>query len=165
MLYFSGRATDMRFTDTFIVMMLRSLLGKSLCDAPRILHYHLKSKTYCVITSTAKPLKSYYKFNGEDKVSTKIFYFFFFLSFPEYFINTYLSNSLEAIQKINNDKCIFYQLGIYGRGASRKISLSVSRTVFHCTVFSSFMGNCSKHKNRTGPMETCHMLKECVSGL
>lgn len=59
----------------------------------------------------------------------------------------------------------FYQLGIYRRGTSRKISFSVSRTIFHCIIFSSFMGNYSQYKNRAGPMGTCHMFKECVSGL
>ncbi|KAG5324675.1 CPSF1 factor, partial [Acromyrmex heyeri] len=34
---------------------------------PHFVTYHLESKTYCVITSTAEPLKSYYRFNGEDK--------------------------------------------------------------------------------------------------
>lgn len=36
---------------------------------PHFVTYHLESKTYCVITSTAEPLKSYYRFNGEDKVN------------------------------------------------------------------------------------------------
>lgn len=44
---------------------------------PHFVTYHLESKTYCVITSTAEPLKSYYRFNGEDKVLIKIFYLFF----------------------------------------------------------------------------------------
>lgn len=35
---------------------------------PHFVTYHLESKTYCVITSIAEPLKSYYRFNGEDKV-------------------------------------------------------------------------------------------------
>lgn len=50
---------------------------------PHFVTYHLESKTYCVITSTAEPLKSYYRFNGEDKVLTKIYYLF---NFPEYLL-------------------------------------------------------------------------------
>lgn len=38
---------------------------------PHFVTYHLESKTYCVITSTAEPLKSYYRFNGEDKEFTE----------------------------------------------------------------------------------------------
>ncbi|XP_046618438.1 cleavage and polyadenylation specificity factor subunit 1 [Neodiprion virginianus] len=38
---------------------------------PHFVTYHLESKTYCVITSIAEPLKSYYKFNGEDKEYTE----------------------------------------------------------------------------------------------
>lgn len=128
---------------------------------PHFVTYHLESKTYCVITSTAEPLKSYYRFNGEDKV-LKIFYLF---QFSRISVNIYLSNSLEAILKINFGKCVFCPLGIYGRGACRKISLSVSRTIFHCTIFSSFMGNYSQYKNRAGSMGTRYLLKECVSGL
>lgn len=41
---------------------------------PHFVTYHLESKTYCVITSTAEPLKSYYRFNGEDKVRVKVLY-------------------------------------------------------------------------------------------
>lgn len=33
--------------------------------------YHLESKTYCVVTSVSDVLKSYYKFNGEDKEFTE----------------------------------------------------------------------------------------------
>lgn len=40
---------------------------------PHFVTYHLESKTYCVITSIAEPLKSYYKFNGEDKVPRRTF--------------------------------------------------------------------------------------------
>lgn len=45
---------------------------------PHFVTYHLESKTYCVITSAAEPLKSYYRFNGEDKVFMNLFYFFQF---------------------------------------------------------------------------------------
>ncbi|XP_015609072.1 cleavage and polyadenylation specificity factor subunit 1 [Cephus cinctus] len=38
---------------------------------PHFVTYHVESKTYCVITSTAEPLKSYYRFNGEDKEYTE----------------------------------------------------------------------------------------------
>ncbi|RLU24961.1 hypothetical protein DMN91_003052 [Ooceraea biroi] len=38
---------------------------------PHFVTYHLESKTYCVITSIAEPLKSYYRFNGEDKEFTE----------------------------------------------------------------------------------------------
>ncbi|XP_016844737.1 cleavage and polyadenylation specificity factor subunit 1 [Nasonia vitripennis] len=38
---------------------------------PHFVTYHLESKTYCVVTSTAEPLKSYYRFNGEDKEFTE----------------------------------------------------------------------------------------------
>ncbi|XP_051173959.1 cleavage and polyadenylation specificity factor subunit 1 [Leptopilina boulardi] len=38
---------------------------------PHFVTYHLESKTYCVITSTGEPLKSYYRFNGEDKEFTE----------------------------------------------------------------------------------------------
>ncbi|XP_012280373.1 cleavage and polyadenylation specificity factor subunit 1 isoform X2 [Orussus abietinus] len=38
---------------------------------PHFVTYHLESKTYCVITSIAEPLKSYYRFNGEDKEYTE----------------------------------------------------------------------------------------------
>lgn len=55
---------------------------------PHFVTYHLESKTYCVITSTAEPLKSYYRFNGEDKVLIKIFSFLIF----RIFIDIYLSN-------------------------------------------------------------------------
>ncbi|CAB0028580.1 unnamed protein product [Trichogramma brassicae] len=38
---------------------------------PHFVTYHLESKTYCVVTSVAEPLNSYYKFNGEDKEFTE----------------------------------------------------------------------------------------------
>ncbi|XP_043282051.1 cleavage and polyadenylation specificity factor subunit 1 isoform X2 [Venturia canescens] len=38
---------------------------------PHFVTYHVETKTYCVITSTAEPLKSYYRFNGEDKEFTE----------------------------------------------------------------------------------------------
>ncbi|XP_020283303.1 cleavage and polyadenylation specificity factor subunit 1 [Pseudomyrmex gracilis] len=38
---------------------------------PHFVTYHLESKTYCVITSMSEPLKSYYRFNGEDKEFTE----------------------------------------------------------------------------------------------
>ncbi|KAJ8681514.1 hypothetical protein QAD02_017306 [Eretmocerus hayati] len=38
---------------------------------PHFVTYHLESKTYCVVTSISEPLKSYYKFNGEDKEFTE----------------------------------------------------------------------------------------------
>ncbi|KAK0170083.1 hypothetical protein PV328_010688 [Microctonus aethiopoides] len=38
---------------------------------PHFVTYHVESKTYCVITSTSEPLKSYYRFNGEDKEFTE----------------------------------------------------------------------------------------------
>ncbi|XP_026677670.1 cleavage and polyadenylation specificity factor subunit 1 [Diaphorina citri] len=34
---------------------------------PHFLAYHLETKTYCIVTSTAEPSTDYYKFNGEDK--------------------------------------------------------------------------------------------------
>ncbi|KAK9877151.1 hypothetical protein WA026_016894 [Henosepilachna vigintioctopunctata] len=34
---------------------------------PHFVTYHLESKTYCLVTSTAEPSNRYYKFNGEDK--------------------------------------------------------------------------------------------------
>uniref|UniRef100_A0A1B6G369 Cleavage and polyadenylation specificity factor subunit 1 n=3 Tax=Proconiini TaxID=565685 RepID=A0A1B6G369_9HEMI len=34
---------------------------------PHFITYHLESKTYCLVTSTAEPTNEYYKFNGEDK--------------------------------------------------------------------------------------------------
>lgn len=36
-------------------------------SSPHFVTYHLESKTYCVIMSTSEVLKSYYRFNGEDK--------------------------------------------------------------------------------------------------
>ncbi|XP_015127450.1 cleavage and polyadenylation specificity factor subunit 1 [Diachasma alloeum] len=38
---------------------------------PHFVTYHVESKTYCVIMSTSEPLKSYYRFNGEDKEFTE----------------------------------------------------------------------------------------------
>lgn len=38
---------------------------------PHFVTYHVESKTYCVVTSTSEPLKSYYRFNGEDKEFTE----------------------------------------------------------------------------------------------
>ncbi|XP_014213908.1 cleavage and polyadenylation specificity factor subunit 1 [Copidosoma floridanum] len=38
---------------------------------PHFVTYHLESKTYCVVTSISEPLKSYYRFNGEDKEFTE----------------------------------------------------------------------------------------------
>ncbi|XP_008551779.2 cleavage and polyadenylation specificity factor subunit 1 [Microplitis demolitor] len=38
---------------------------------PHFVTYHAESKTYCVITSTSEPFKSYYRFNGEDKEFTE----------------------------------------------------------------------------------------------
>ncbi|XP_054282084.1 cleavage and polyadenylation specificity factor subunit 1-like, partial [Macrosteles quadrilineatus] len=34
---------------------------------PHFITYHLESKTYCLVTSTAETTNQYYKFNGEDK--------------------------------------------------------------------------------------------------
>ncbi|XP_019876681.2 cleavage and polyadenylation specificity factor subunit 1 [Aethina tumida] len=34
---------------------------------PHFVSYHLESKTYCLVTSTAEPSNKYYRFNGEDK--------------------------------------------------------------------------------------------------
>lgn len=48
---------------------------------PHFVTYHLESKTYCVVTSISEPLKSYYKFNGEDKVKVKINFLIFLLHF------------------------------------------------------------------------------------
>lgn len=59
---------------------------------PHFVTYHLESKTYCVITSTAEPLKSYYRFNGEDKVLTKIFSLF---QLFRIFINIYLEYQIS----------------------------------------------------------------------
>lgn len=78
---------------------------------PHFVTYHLESKTYCVITSTAEPLKSYYRFNGEDKVLQK-----FFISFnsPEYLsismYQIFRVSNVEAILKIDIDKCIFLSI-------------------------------------------------------
>ncbi|KAF7989483.1 hypothetical protein HCN44_008157 [Aphidius gifuensis] len=38
---------------------------------PHFVTYHVESKTYCVVTSTSEPFKSYYRFNGEDKEFTE----------------------------------------------------------------------------------------------
>lgn len=78
---------------------------------PHFVTYHLESKTYCVITSTAEPLKSYYRFNGEDKVLTKIFYLFqfsrIFINIYQYLCQIFRVSNLETILKIDIDKCIF----------------------------------------------------------
>lgn len=37
---------------------------------PHFVTYHLESKTYCVVMSTAEPSTQYYRFNGEDKELT-----------------------------------------------------------------------------------------------
>ncbi|XP_045761794.1 cleavage and polyadenylation specificity factor subunit 1 isoform X1 [Maniola jurtina] len=36
-------------------------------ETPHAVTFHVESKTYCLVCSTATPTQSYYKFNGEDK--------------------------------------------------------------------------------------------------